>query len=264
MATFEFLCLPRELRDRVYIFLLESEIQPPHVTGDISGRWMCYDKKWGHNDGIKFENEAIRISSLGLLRTNHQTATELREVIARRGGVTYKLDCTAHYNQLWPTWLSLPAPPQYLKDIEVDFRVLTYGNAQFVGYNGYRGPGRILTHLLQLLGGFFAYGPQFSKGREPPFPFCVDTITIIFWRSEDTENWVDTKKREDSLEGPIYNLKEWLEKLQLTGLLFGKVRRIRFCWDGMMNEWEVFDQRNTTLYTQDWAPYGWTLGRAVG
>ncbi|MCJ1320992.1 hypothetical protein MMC15_006333 [Xylographa vitiligo] len=185
------------------MFLLESKIQPSlHVTSNISGRRICYDQKWGYNDGIDFENSG-------------------------RPG--------CHF----------PPLPQYLKDIEVDFRVLNYGHTQFVGYgyNGYRGAGRILKRLLKLLGGFFAYGPQFSLGREPPFPFCVDTIPIIFWRVEETQGWLDTKKREDSVRGPIRKRKEWLEKLQLTGLLWEKVRRIRLCWDWMANEWQVFDQR---------------------
>lgn len=137
MGSFPFLQLPRELRDRIYEYALESEVEPPVSPEDptISNRWEL-DTEPNFKTGIILEKKPLAdVTCRGLLYSNVQVMDEVRNALSRNG-VTCKLDCMFQNWKVWATWTSLPPSLERLRIVEVDFRLFSCNCKQWRGIGG--------------------------------------------------------------------------------------------------------------------------------
>lgn len=258
---FAFLSLPRELRDHIYNAVLETATPPPASPASAVDRWEN-DNPWGADHGIVYERRLASIFCLGLLCCNRQISGEMKSAIARKtndpeGGVTYKLDIMVQHMQLWPSWTSIPASPQHVRHVEVDIRIFTYSDLEFRCDHRYM-PGAVAMHLLRLLSGFLAHGPLFIPHSKPlPNILRLETLTVNL--SSYPEGF---HKAQYEWEGAyrihaFKRMKALLGHLDDSGLLSGKVGRLKLCNGNKVEEWEIEDKGFNSRVAQQWAQYGW-------
>lgn len=190
--VFRFLDLAREIRDKIYILVLQSTLNPPPTPEESGKRW-CEKNALGIADPFKYEKKPAAYACYGLLGSNRQITWEMHEAVLREysdtyGGVTYKLDCMARDTgeELWPTWLALPAPPRYLKSLEVDIRILP--TAQILG-SGKEAPEALVSNLLHLLEHFVLHGPGFiGSHTAPPASLRLRKLecNLVRWQGDDS------------------------------------------------------------------------------
>ena len=238
----------------------ESPKSPKDPT--MSDRWELKGK-WGQNHGIMLQKKSLtNITGHGLLYANRQISEEMRLILSCNG-TTGKLDCMALHLQMWATWTSLPPSLEYLRGVEVDFRVFNYARAHWRGGDG---PGITAQHLLRLIGGFFECGPRFS-GKPLNRELRLANITVNLVRvpcnlAIECDN--DHKYRHwnnDSREDLYFGLADCLDKLQRSGLLFGRLQMLKLRCEGKADmEWEITDEGDTTKTAKEWAAYGWAPG----
>lgn len=156
MGHFPFLQLPREIRDNVYEYVVESNAEPPKSPKDLTLSDRCeFEGIWGQNAGTMVQkNSLAKVTCHGLLFSNRQVSEELRHILSYNG-TTGKLDCMAVDLRLWATWTLLPLTLEYL---QVNFRIFNCVSIQWCGDGG---RGLVAQHLLGLVGGFFEFGPRF-------------------------------------------------------------------------------------------------------
>ena len=286
-----FLLLPREIRDRIYDDVLNEMFRRPESPIEENDDRIEEDQGWGSNF---FEHTLPTISCLGLLGCSRQVADELREAISRinigtETGIQYQLDLMIWDASMQPTWLSLPAPRHFLKSVRVDFRIFRHGEFEWTGNRPILG-----QYLLQMLRRFLDNGPHFIKEnptnevRRAPRDLCLESLTINFvrmehvipsMRSEDDDN--NTKPQliprgsGDTLDlvidevsdthpttvckdqAALWALKNFLEKIAGSGLLFGRFRFVKLCYGGKIKEWIIEDKGNLETTLAQWKPYGW-------
>lgn len=224
-------------------------------------RWEN-DKPWGADHGIVYERRPASISCLGLLCCNRQISGEMKSAITRKsndpeGGVTYKLDIMVQHVQLWPTWTAIPASPQHMRHVEVDIRIFTYSDLEF-RYDRRHIPGAVAMHLLRLLSGFLAHGPLFISHSKPlPCTLRLETLTVNL--SSIPEGF---PKAQYEWEGAyrihaFKRMKALLGHLDDSGLLSGKVGRLKLCSRNEVEEWEIEDKGFNSRIAQQWVQYGW-------
>ncbi len=129
MPSFPFLSLPRELRDRIYIYVLTSPDEP-----SIASPWntnprheLSNNPASGYHGAILHNLPRPRSFTSALLCTSHELHDEVHAAILRFDkshpeGLSYHLGCMVERDRIWPAWLSLPAPRRYLRHITVDLR----------------------------------------------------------------------------------------------------------------------------------------------
>ena len=266
MESFPFLRLPRELRDCIYAYVLQSKAEPPISPEDptLSDR-HDFDEAYGRKRGIMFEKSSLAyFTCCGLLCADRQISKEMHDIISRNGNI-WQLDCMIQDHRLWPTWLSLPASPKYLRRVEVNLRAFSFKRSQW-GSDG--GPGEMVVLLLRLLGGFFEYGPRFL-GRPLESPLHLESLVVslvavpaIPGRNEDSRPVWGHPALE--LMCRIFALQ--LKKIQSSGLLYGRVKMLKLRCEGRLDkEWAITDQgEHATWSAREWAPYGWVPGLKLG
>lgn len=161
-----FLSSPREIRDHIYMNILESRRAAP-ANPKEAGERLEPEKRHSWY-AISYDMHKCEIACTSLLSTNRQIFLEVVEMIQRQnrtseGGFEYKLDLMARAQMLWPTWISLPVPIRYFKTLKVDFR--DFNNERSLRWSGCGGPGAIVRYLLEILSQFLLRGPQFVCGE---------------------------------------------------------------------------------------------------
>ena len=262
MDSFPFLHLPRELRDCIYGHVLQSTAEPPTSPEDpmLSDR-HDFDQTYDRRRGIMFEQRPLApVTCCGLLCTNRQISREMHDSISRHG-VVWKLDCMIQNHHLWPTWLSLPASPTYLRHVEVNMRIFNYSKSQW-GADG--GPGIMVILLLRLLGGFFEYGPRFL-GQPLESPLQLDSLIVSLIPLPETPG-----KKEDPNPswrhpnpGTIHSIfASQLSRVQRSGVLSGRVKTLKLCSKGSIDkELKITDRGEDAIWNErEWAGYVWAPG----
>lgn len=246
-----FLGLSRELRDLVYMAVLNSANKPPpSPSADSEERHQSYEETFqGCN---MYSTHPVHIASAALLLTNRQIHAEFAASIARlkrSGRLRYKLDCMLYEEEIiYPTWLSVPVLSERIDVLEVDFRLFgdPAGNAH--GYMDYwkadhGAASPVLWGLWTLLKRFLTRGPDFLSPEKDERKIEVDTLVLnVIDTSYPDEDWIPgyDRSRDDIMHSEhvvnemshaIDRLLEWSTSTY-AGLIFEHVSSISLCDDG--------------------------------
>lgn len=204
--------LPRELRDRIYMIILNSEIKPPRRLIQDSGRKRETNRA--------FAVQPHDIFSFGLLYTSRQTRYEMSHAIARQSAtekdITYKLGCMVYHNSFVPTWTALPAPPCHLRHIAITVRAFDSDPRD----DNDSGFAALVPSILNLVNQFFERDYVWW-GEWCNIPLIVDTLTLYF------------PYHDDSL------CSRFVGELATKGHLWKKVRKVKFTGMRQNKEWVV-------------------------
>ncbi|MCJ1462864.1 hypothetical protein MMC07_001467 [Pseudocyphellaria aurata] len=208
-----FFDLPKELRDRIYTFILDSKIKPIRPSRDAI---KAYNQIRAAERAYAIQPHDI--ASFGLLYACRQSRYEMSHAIARQCGteedITYELDCLVYRGSIIPTWTALPAPPCHLRHMVVKIR----------GSDCTNGP-LLAPCLLQLVTQFFERDYTWW-GQYCNIPLIVDNLTIHIPSSDDTA------------------CAKFLKELASVGSLWKKVRRVRLASRTQNMVWVVIPSWN--------------------
>lgn len=247
-----FLTLPRELRDEIYLNVLQEQREPPQsvdqVLKDRPNRLVGDERAT-----LQYEDQPVAIASSGLLGANPQIATEVRKLLSSHH-LPCVLDVHANWHRVYPTWLALPTHPRLIQDVRVVFHVASHTSTRLPGvWHGNGGIGCITRGLLELLARFIAHGP-FLEARgssgESWKPLRLRTITIEYipepeeeptykwWEPSDTKEmgivnaWPVTPQ-----EDHVLALAGYLDIIASSGVLYGKVQKLELKYVGRNCQW---------------------------
>ncbi|KAL2037275.1 hypothetical protein N7G274_009964 [Stereocaulon virgatum] len=270
--------LPLEMRHSIYNYLLEFTVLPPASPYEVRGDRREEGQYWG---SMFYEQDFHTASTIGpLLKCrNKQLQQEVQSFLRRKiwkegASIKYKLDLMVWECSLTPTCLSLPTPSAYVDTLEVDLRFFSYSTPAWCRPH----PGMLAQYLLQMLRRSFERGPHFTppltEEHMPLHPWQVrlDLLAVNFIQS-DTSISIDPRNPltlHDDLSPPeavrrlrnpaqfaLLFLREYLDMLANSGLLSGKVKRLRFCCGTMQRDWKIVKRRRIAAIVQKWGPYGW-------
>src|SRR5450432_2841268 len=115
-----FLNLPREIRNQIYFFLIQLELDPPSPRDEsILQIYRVKEKPLQSELDIYYEDLPLPLQYLNLSFTNSQIRSEVREAVRAvrdAGHLTYKLDLMVDGTSVYPTWLSIPAPSKNIAE----------------------------------------------------------------------------------------------------------------------------------------------------
>lgn len=159
---------------------------------------------------------------------------------------------------LWPTWVSNPAPAQYVQHVTVDIRRFGYDYEEMDFMDLEFTIGTPSRQLLMLLKQYFANGAKFLSGEKME---CVasfqgpeeckntlDTLTVNYVpRDEGCEsargpedNWTEMEDLEYHETADIRGLEYVVGKLANSGLLSRRVRQLCLIMYGeLRTEWDI-------------------------
>ena len=190
-----FSSLPREVRDEIYLAVLQTPSPPPpspHDAGLRSPKYHC-------RHVIYLTAPPFRHACQDLLACNHQINAELQEVFARHDrpwlhDLDFKLDLMIKGYEMWPTWTLIPGPVSRIRDLEVEVRM-------FDGFceDGLRCEHRrteIFEVLLDLLHHFSFFGPHFVGDYPTRVRPHFETVTVIICCCGKLEG----QRQEDTIE----------------------------------------------------------------
>ena len=192
--------LPREIRDQIYLAVLQTPAPPPaspEDTGPQTGKMYALELDEDSSMVLyPMSPKFKRYASQNLLGCNHQINGEVREVLARHDkpgsrALDFKLDVMVHRGAILPTWALVPGPVAHARDLEIDVRMLGRCYKDVLSHDfGRRG---ILKMLLDLLTCLFQYGLA-SFGKVPTANgLHVETVTFtICW-----SKWPETLPHEE-------------------------------------------------------------------
>lgn len=255
--------LPREVRDQIYEEILDISIDPPSSPAEEEDDRREEDQGWGC---MYYQRNLPSTNLEGLLGCSQRTRREVLDLIGEYG-VRYKLDLMIWENSLQPTWLELPAPPKYVREVVVDIRMFDHHGPQW-GETGILG-----QYLLQMLRRFLQLGPGFATdplGRpdyRPLYPLQKPSL-MIFFHAMDTKIDDETKEivprtpwtgnpREDPENCARLWLQHYISKFVKSGLLYGKIEKIRMWYKQKLHVWRIVDKGDRTRSAQRWDQYGW-------
>lgn len=172
--------LPRELRDEIYAEVLDFSTSPPKSPTDEAvseSDQREEDQGWGV---IYYQRHFPSTNLAGLLGCNHQIRDEVLDLIkVEAGGIAYSVDLMIWENSIQPTWMELPTPPKYTKQLNVTLRMFSHTGPQW-GESGILG-----QYLLQMLRRFLYDGPSFAtdppgrRDSRPLYPLHLEELTIV-------------------------------------------------------------------------------------
>ncbi|MCJ1456920.1 hypothetical protein MMC28_007286 [Mycoblastus sanguinarius] len=246
------LTLPREIRDLIYISVLQSPNDPPSSPQSTGPRITKHYHRIQYPVPSRPQN-----ASAGLVGCNRQIRSEIREVIQRKAAILdCKLDFMIRDLDVWPTWVLFPGPTKRIRKWDVNIRVFDAAESadQFCGSSG---PALLFAPLLKLLNEFFHHGPQFFYKEPLNAAIHVDTlyVTISLDKSEADSPWdLLVQKR------IFANVSTELSDIASKGALTGKVDTIRLftCMDGreVCKEIEVGNVELSQELASYWASCG--------
>lgn len=252
-----FLSLPREARDRIYLYVFHSSIQTPPSTPDEVGERETDAHDRYCPSHVAYETEKLPgiVPSFGLLSCCHQTRSELQEFITRedrneRKQPLYQLDCILERFHIVPTWVLLPSSLAHVHRLEVNIRVFYVYNSQsheqkqlFIRFPG----------IFDLLYRLFNHGPHFYRHQSRPNGSFIRTL-ILHLSDEVTKHAEQPQEPgtggsvADSLpaSGEVSPHRVWecIRGLDSYGLLRGRVETIRICFGSDIKEIQVDNNKN--------------------
>lgn len=250
-TPFRFLNLPFDIREHIYIIFLSLE-GPLTVPEDTCHENRRSVMQKGTSTPIVYALPTPPIPSTAhLLLASRLLYSEFSSVIeTRRSTLTYTLDVLATGHFIYPTWISFPAPRQYLSRVFVNYRVDRWGEPaprwQMVDSAGLN----LVAGLLQMLSGFLNFGPTFHPANsENPLPvqppIILDELVLGYVREGPDRGrgplgsaaWVDPKGDPEDDEGKA--LVQQIDENIGLGLLYGRVKKVRVMCEDWAKDWEV-------------------------
>ncbi|MCJ1431505.1 hypothetical protein MMC27_000858 [Xylographa pallens] len=160
--------IPPELRFQIIGLVLCNSRTPPQDPATAShNRIQLHDieyASWNHGpEHTLYEMNGCTPNSLSLLLTNRQLWAETQSALqAFSAKQSYSLDVMlVNEQELWPTWVSVPALWTRLDSVIASFRICntkdSQGRSQVVLGNG--GPSPIVWCFYSLMERFLTYGP---------------------------------------------------------------------------------------------------------
>ena len=269
------LTIPREVRFQILELVLCSSRAPPANPATTSqnrielrdGKDNSWDYGPTHN---KYEEGACPTNGLPLLLTNRQVGAETQSVLQRPTiKRSYSLDVMfVNEQELWPTWLRVPALWTRLDEVVATFRIC--GNkgkgSGFRGGDG--GPQQIVWCFYSLMVRFLTFGPVGerklgSQDRNITIrTLTLDVVTpsdgglMMVDSIENCNNWFDSRKGyhgrgyiglssfsmrpewlADFLGNNIYILLRMSYHTASYGMiLYERIGTIRLCVDGVLRK----------------------------
>ncbi|KAI9695880.1 MAG: hypothetical protein M1836_005997 [Candelina mexicana] len=245
-SSLPLLSLPRELRDHIYSYLLLLSSAPAPKSPDDAGRRQenpC-DIIPPHCAAVHYQLPTLRSPISALLCTSHQVHDEAHAAIIHHSkthpdGLRSYLDCMIEGVNLWPTWLSLQAPAQYVRHITVDIRC--FGDPNKIRFRSNLGITPIARQLLKLLWMYFANGPKFLGGELRPrqrpqsCKNTLDSLTLNYVpqsrdylrASGEDGNWAEEEDFEYTESNDTSDLEIVVGRLISMPWLKDLVRRLR-------------------------------------
>ena len=279
-AKIPWLCsLPRELRDQIIeiVFLAETEASEFPRDEDLR-------REERQSEGSVYYEHTVPPTNLqGLLGCSRQLRQESLDFISRHSAsdgsaFQYKLDLAIWGCSLYPTWLYLPVPPKYIKQVTVQLRMFNHCEGQWADpwiRNDDERYGILTLYLLQMLRRFLHYGPSFATsppGRpntRPLYPMHIDRLQIDFANMATKIVFFDGKKifaplspewKESWLNLEPFAFSEFLlnvKKIARIGILHGSIDEVRVQYKQIVQSWSVPDSRDKALAAKILSPYGW-------
>lgn len=267
--------LPRELRDEIIeiVFLAETEASEFPQDQD-----MRREEKQGFGS-MYYEHTLPPTNLQGLLGCSRQLRQESLDFISRysasdRSAIQYKLDLAIWEYSLQPTWLFLPVPPKYVKQVTVKFRMFSHRMYQWPNQMRVDNDERygILTqYLLQMLRRFLHHGPSFAtsppgrRNTRPLYPIHIERLQIDFANMATEVLYVDGLKTFSPLSPEWYSpepvafkeLSQNVKKMARIGILHGSIDEVRVQYKQIVEGWCVPDSRDKALAAKILSPYGW-------
>ena len=272
--------LPRELRDHILEIVLLAEIEAPAFPQDQDDR-----REEIQGRGSIYYERTLPLPNLqGLLGCTRQLRQESLETIHRLdtsdgSALQYKLDLAVWGCSLQPTWLLLPVPPKYARQVTVKFRMFDHCAEQWSNRPGEEANGGyaiLPQYLLQMLRRFLHHGPSFAtnppgrRNTRPLYPLHIDRLQIDF-ANMNTEIIVDVDGTNTlaplppswtgSWHGPeSYAFKDLslnVRKIARIGILHGSIDEVCVQYRHLVKGWRVPDSRDKALAAKVLSPYGW-------
>lgn len=258
------LALSRELRDLIYIFVLnEADSPPPSSPADSGERQQSYEE---FDQCCKvYPKPSVHIRCAALLLTNRQIHAEFAPWVARlkkSGPLRYKLDCMLYEQEaIYPTWLSVPALASCIDVVEVDFRLFGDSGGYSGGFMGewesnYHGQSRMIWGLWALLRRFLSRGPDLLSREKCERKIEVETLMLnIIDTSEPDEDsiWGYDRCRDMIMhsETVVWRIQEamkcLLERTTSPELVFERVKTMVLHEDGKERKRWNFEARRVRL-----------------
>jgi len=201
--------LSRELRNVIYIAVLDSEDFPPATPAETGDRKRMDGLCWLDEELMEFCNmysvESIAIRSPALLLTSHRVHDELRDMLSRverANTLKDKLDCLmVSERHIYPTWFSVPFLSSSTPHIHVDFRLFGELKGYLSGWcGGVGGPGSMIWSLFALLRRFLLRGPDFLAPLQQTRKVKIGVLVLnVVTPSEvPAEGFVRLRNRNDT------------------------------------------------------------------
>lgn len=253
------LSLPRELRDQIYSYLVESHWAPDRVLQSSSFKTI--------HGQLHFPSEYAKWQPFRIQYVNKQFYSEVQDFIAthrRTHGVPLALTIDIRGFMYTPTWTHLTYTLQP-SDKQIDLHVTLVINTTeaFRRNDGWpRQPGQGFRSLLNILNRFMVQGPSFldfPSAYRTPGPHFVQCLHVhVEFRDHYTMNtWAETVQE-------IFRCCKALSRLDIAHEYLGKVKcSSKYERRGEIveraAEWEV-QQGQWTATETEWAAEGFWLG----
>lgn len=213
--------LPRELRDLVYLYLVDDTRLPPNDP-DHAGDREFHSK-------INFEASSPRPALLQLKLCCKQTYAEVQYALSKHASCyprSAHLDVMVKGSVIWPTWISLPNSPQLLPTFDIDLRLFEAKNR---GSEFSTGAYRALWSLFNLL---VSKGPCLIHNRVGlPAPMHIGRLRFEIKLCFPTSA--------DDLFGTYRDVFDRLEKLAFDNVGLGNVDTIEACMGPDRRVWRL-------------------------
>ena len=223
-----FTSLPRETRDQIYFFVLQSPVAKPTspVSPSQNGDQIVEIRSPGLITNYPPKSHPT-LACANLLRCNRQISGEIRELLARKSGnLLYKLDVMAKDWELWPLWINCPGPAKHIRNLDMDLRLVTTwdGEGTFRHERRPNYPETVFRLLVRILSDFFHYGPRFLAERPlVASDLTVDTLRVTLSHVEQQHNSGPTY---DVRQRILSKVKTQMGLLAHCGVLSGKVSKL--------------------------------------
>lgn len=255
------LTLPRELRDQIYMHLIEEYFAPPtraHRTIPPPGT----------NGQLYLWCEHSEWKSLPLLAVSKQIRAEIQGLSAqlqRSNKMRFELDILAKGYVYTPKWtlINLALQPQSSLDLHVNLVIMS--TEAFRRNDGWpRQPGHVFRTLLNFLTRLIFRGPSFLHYR-PPFstlgPHHINKLSVHVTFKDDY-----TRDTHAETVHEVFRMVKALTMLETASRYIGKAKvvadwTVRGQDYHRQREWDL-QQCEAPMREDEWAAMGFYFGAA--
>ena len=220
--TSHFLALPRELRDNVYLLLLEDQRPPPEDPSDAGERDI-------YSSTTYFEQRSPKPSLLQLKLCSHQINAEITELITKNDDELddlAELDIMVKGSAIYPSWTYLPLSRRLNPQINISLRLFESWEGGF-NTSVYRSLWSFFNHLV--FNGP-CYRPNHStRSLEKPLKIRRLKFAIRMCFPTSADDWYGTYR----------DVFDRLERLAMDNVGLGHVQEVEACFGTDIRAWRL-------------------------